>query len=436
MDVVKVIGGGLAGSEAAWQLAQRGIRVQLYEMRPGKLTPAHHTACLAELVCSNSFRSERMENAAGLLKEEMRQLGSLIIQCADNNRVPAGGALAVDRDSFAREVTERISSHPNIQLNIKEIESIPDGYVIIATGPLTSEKLSDSIKEMLDDGYLYFYDAAAPIIAADSIDTDIVFKASRYGRGGAHYLNCPLNKNEYNEFWSELVNAETVPIKDFENLKVFEGCMPIEVMAGRGKDTILFGPMKPVGLIDPRTNKQPYAVAQLRQDNKEGTLYNMVGFQTNLKWREQKRVFSMIPGLQNAEFMRYGVMHRNTFINSPRILNPTLQLKSNPGVFFAGQITGVEGYIESAASGIVAGINMDCVIRNKSTIIFPKETAIGALLNYISNSSISNFQPMHVNFGIMPPLENKVRNKRERNQMISARALDILRKIMKNEQNC
>jgi len=437
MKEVNIIGGGLAGSEAAWQLAQRGVKVKLYEMRPDKLTPAHHTEYLAELVCSNSFRSNQLENAAGLLKEEMRQLGSIIIESADNNRVPAGGALAVDRESFAREITNKISSHENIQLIIEEVEVIPhDEFVIIATGPLTSEKLTDSIREMLNADYLYFYDAAAPIITSESIDMEVVFKASRYGKGGAHYLNCPMDEYEYNRFWIELINAEVSPLKKFENMKVFEGCMPVEVMAHRGRDTLLYGPLKPVGLINPRTGKQAYAVVQLRQDNLEGTLYNMVGFQTNLKWGEQKKVFSLIPGLENAEFVRYGVMHRNTYINSPDVLKSTLQLRSNPGIFFAGQITGVEGYIESAASGLVAGINTYLVQNGKSPIIFPKETAIGSLLNYISTGSVSDFQPMHVNYGILPPLEKRVRNKRERNKMLSARALDTLKKINVNRENC
>ncbi len=429
MDAVKVIGGGLAGSEAAWQLALRGMEVQLYEMRPEKFTPAHHTAHFAELVCSNSFRSVGMENAAGLLKEEMRQLGSLIMECADRNRVPAGGALAVDRESFSGEVTARLHGHPKITIIHEEVEAIPDGNVVIASGPLTSEPLTESIKKTVNAGCLYFYDAAAPIITYESINKDIAFRASRYGKGGAHYLNCPMNEAEYDRFWTELVNAEVSPLKPFENLKVFEGCMPVEVMAGRGRNTLIFGPLKPVGLIDPRTGKRPFAVVQLRQDNKEGSLYNMVGFQTNLKWGEQRRVFSMIPGLEKAEFVRYGVMHRNTYINSPRVLNATLQSRLNPRLFFAGQITGVEGYIESAATGIVAGINMYRVLKNKAPVILPRETAIGALLSYISDESISSFQPMHVNFGIMPPLEGKIRDKKKRNQRLSARALEMIKTI-------
>lgn len=439
MEAVKVIGGGLAGSEAAWQLAKRGVRVKLYEMRPAKLTPAHRTGYLAELVCSNSLRADRLENAAGLLKEEMRRLNSIIIECADNHRVPAGAALAVDRESFAQEVTRRVANHPNIEVIRQEVEEIPEGHVIIATGPLTSERLSNSIRELLDAGYLYFYDAAAPIITAESIDMEKVFRASRYGKGGAHYLNCPMDQEEYYRFWEELVNARTHQIKEFEDVKVFEGCMPIEVMAKRGKDTLLYGPLRPVGLIDPNTGKQPYAVVQLRQDNREGTLYNMVGFQTNLKWGEQKRVFSLIPGLENAEFVRYGVMHRNTFINSPRVLNPTLQLKLDRKIFFAGQITGVEGYIESAAAGLVAGINMYRVYNGKTPVVFPKETAIGALLGYISDSSISDFQPMNINFGLLPTLEKRIKDKRVRNLRLSERALDTLEKFKREwglENNC
>jgi methylenetetrahydrofolate--tRNA-(uracil-5-)-methyltransferase len=429
MEVVKIVGGGLAGSEAAWQLAERGIKVKLYEMRPSKLTPAHHTGYFAELVCSNSLRSDRLENAAGLLKEELRRMGSLIIRCADDNRVPAGAALAVDREGFARQVTELILSHPNIEVVREEVEEIPKGYTIIATGPLTSDKLSESIKGAIQANYLYFYDAAAPIVAAESIDRELIFKASRYGKGGNHYLNCPFTEEEYNRFWEQLVKAEVHPVKEFEKLKVFEGCMPIEVMAKRGKDTLLYGPLKPVGLIDPRTGKQPYAVAQLRQDNLEGTLYNLVGFQTNLKWGEQKRVFGMIPGLKNAEFVRYGVMHRNTYINSTKVLLPTLQLKTDAKLLFAGQITGVEGYIESTACGLVAGINMYKIVREQSPLIFPQQTAIGSLLHYITRPGVSSFQPMNVNFGLLPPLEKRIKNKLERNRMLSERALTALKKF-------
>jgi len=429
-DQVIVIGGGLAGSEAAWQLAVRGIKVRLYEMRPVNTTPAHHTSKLGELVCSNSLRSNQMENAVGLLKEEMRKLGSLIMECADNKALPAGGALAVDREGFSQEITDKISSHPNIELIREEILEIPqDEYVIVATGPLTSEKLSGSIGRMMDNDYLYFYDAAAPIVAYDSIDHEKVFRASRYDKGDSDYINCPMTEEEYNRFYNELINAEVAPIKSFEKEVVFEGCMPVETMARRGHQTLLFGPLKPVGLIDPRTGKLPYAVVQLRQDNKEGTLYNIVGFQTHLKWGEQKRVFSMITGLENAEFARYGVMHRNTYINSPKVMKPTLQFHNNDKLFFAGQVTGVEGYVESASSGLVAGINMSRVFKGQEPVVFPATTAHGALCRYITDSTNKNFQPMNVNFGIFPQPEYRIRNKKEKSSYYANRALMDLEKF-------
>jgi methylenetetrahydrofolate--tRNA-(uracil-5-)-methyltransferase len=419
---VRVIGGGLAGCEAAWQLANRGIKVDLYEMRPQVMTPAHTTSNLAELVCSNSLRSDRLENAVGLLKEEMRRLNSLIIKAADLNRLPAGGALAVDRDSFSRYITDTVGNHPNIQVHYQEIKEIPDsGYTIVATGPLSSSGISGAIAQLMKEEYLYFYDAAAPIVTLESLDKGKVFKASRYGRGD-DYLNCPMNKEEYARFWNELVNAEVVTLRDFEN-RVFEGCMPVEVMAKRGMDTLRFGPMKPVGLVDPRTGEEPYAVVQLRQDNHEATLYNLVGFQTNLKFGEQRRVFSLIPGLENADFIRYGVMHRNTFINSPRLLDSFYRMRENNRIYFAGQITGVEGYVESASSGLVAGYHLAGTLHGEQIAQFPSTTAIGALARYISNPTIGDFQPMNVNFGIMEPLEKRVRNKQQRNRSIAERAL-------------
>lgn len=433
---VKVIGGGLAGCEAAWQIANSGIKVQLYEMRPKKMTPAHHTGLFAELVCSNSLRSNQLENAVGLLKEELRMLKSLIIESADKNIVPAGGALAVDRDKFSIYINDKIKSHPNIEIINEEVTFIPeDEYTIIATGPLTSDNLSESIREYLGEDYLYFYDAAAPIVAYDSIDMDKAYKASRYGKGDDDYINCPMNKDEYENFYKELIGAETAELKCFENETVFEGCMPVEIMALRGPMTLLFGPLKPVGLLNPKTGEQPYAVVQLRQDNREGTLYNIVGFQTHLKWPEQKRVFSLIPGLENAEFIRYGVMHRNTFINSPRILKSTLQTIRNSKLMFAGQITGVEGYVESTSSGMVAGINMSRIIQGKEAIEFPKTTAHGSLCSYITDRTIKNFQPMNVNFGIFEPLKIKYRNKQEKNREYSKIALEELDNIIKNFEN-
>lgn len=430
---ILVIGAGLAGSEAAWQAAEMGIKVQLIEMRPVQMTPAHHTSNFAELVCSNSLRSDSLANAVGLLKEEMRQFNSLIMQCADEHKVPAGGALAVDREKFSQKVTDMICQHPNITLLRDEFKDIPQGKpVIIATGPLTSENMAMAIKEILGQEYFYFYDAAAPIVYAESLNYDKVFRASRYGKGDDDYLNCPMNEEEYNNFWRELINAQGHTPKEFEKEIFFEGCMPVEVMAARGPQTLLFGPLKPVGLRDPRTEKRPYAVVQLRQDNADGTLYNIVGFQTHLTWSEQKRVFSMIPGLENAEFARFGVMHRNTFINSPRVLKPTLQCKSRDDLFFAGQITGVEGYIESAAMGLVAGINGARFCKGQEPLVFPLETAHGALCHYITTANADNFQPMNITFGLLPPLEEKIKDKKMRNSQISKRALDRINKLVHN----
>jgi len=433
-DKVIVIGAGLAGSEAAWQLAKRGIKVRLYEMRPVVNTPAHHTDKFGELVCSNSLRSNQLENAVGLLKEEMRRLGSLIMECADSKALPAGGALAVDREGFSQEITDRITGNSNIEIIREEVTSIPENeYVIVATGPLTSEKLSFSIGSMMDNDYLYFYDAAAPIVTYELINKDKVFMASRYDKGDSDYINCPMTEEEYVSFHKELVNAETAPLKSFEKEVVFEGCMPVETMAKRGLQTLLFGPLKPVGLTDPRNGKQPYAVVQLRRDNKEGTLYNIVGFQTHLKWGEQKRVFGMIPGLENAEFVRYGVMHRNTFINSPKVMRPTLQFHNNEKLFFAGQMTGVEGYVESASSGLVAGINMARIINDMEPVVFPETTAHGALCRYITDRTIKTFQPMNVNFGIFPQPEYRIRNKKEKSSYYAERALKDLEKFIQEQ---
>lgn len=435
MEKVKVIGAGLAGSEAAWQIAEQGVDVILYEMRPVRSTPAHHTDKFAELVCSNSLRANALTNAVGILKEEMRQLSSVIIQAADNCAVPAGGALAVDRHEFAGAVTERIRNHPRIEVRNEEITEIPEGIVVIATGPLTSPDLSKRLQELTGEGYLYFYDAAAPILEKESIDMEKVFLASRYDKGEAAYLNCPMDEKEFNAFYDALITAEEVPLKEFEKQVFFEGCMPIEVMAKRGKQTLLFGPMKPVGLTDPRTGKQPFAVVQLRQDNSAGTLYNIVGFQTHLKWPEQKRVFGMIPGLENAEIVRYGVIHRNTFINSPRLLQPTYQYKARNTLFFAGQMTGVEGYVESAASGLTAGVNAGRFARGLEPVVFPKETAIGSMAHYITTANPDNFQPMNANFGLFPPLEKKVRNKKERYEQYAQRALDKIQNFSQNLHN-
>ncbi|MFD1407608.1 FADH(2)-oxidizing methylenetetrahydrofolate--tRNA-(uracil(54)-C(5))-methyltransferase TrmFO [Kroppenstedtia eburnea] len=420
---VTVIGAGLAGSEAAWQLARRGVSVRLVEMRPVKQTPAHHTGQFAELVCSNSLRSNELTNAVGILKEEMRQLDSLIIGCADTHAVPAGGALAVDREGFSGCVTERLRNHEKVEVVGEEVGEIPDGITVIATGPLTTDALSREIRKLTGEEHLYFYDAAAPIVEKDSIDMDKAFIASRYGKGEAAYINCPMTEAEFNRFYEALVEAEVSPLKEFEKEIYFEGCMPIEVMARRGGKTILYGPMKPVGLIDPRTGKQPYAVVQLRQDNGAGTLYNLVGFQTHLKWGEQKRILRMIPGLEQAEIVRYGVMHRNTFINSPRALLPTYQFRERKDLFFAGQMTGVEGYVESAAAGLIAGINAARLAMGEAPAVFPAETAMGSLARYITEADPNHFQPMNVNFGLFPPLETRVKPKRERYRQLALRAL-------------
>ncbi|HEX3030862.1 MAG TPA: methylenetetrahydrofolate--tRNA-(uracil(54)-C(5))-methyltransferase (FADH(2)-oxidizing) TrmFO [Bacillota bacterium] len=425
LNIVTVIGAGLAGSEAAWQAANRGAEVTLVEMRPCQNTPAHHTDQFAELVCSNSLRAGGLENAVGLLKEEMRQLNSIIMQCADEHKVPAGGALAVDREGFSRTVTDRVSSHPRIRVVREEARAIPaQGVVVIASGPLTSDHLAATIQQITGQEYLYFYDAAAPIVTLESLDMNKVFRASRYNKGDADYLNCPMNEAEYNHFWEELVAAEKAPVKEFE--KHFEGCMPVEAMAKRGRQTLLFGPLKPVGLDDPRTGRWPHAVVQLRQDNSAATLYNLVGFQTNLKWPEQRRVFSLIPGLEQAEFVRYGVMHRNTFINSPQLLDSSYRLRKEPRLLFAGQITGVEGYIESAASGLVAGLNAARQAAALEPLVFPPETALGAHAQYISTTDAKHFQPMNITFGLLPPLPERIRDKKLRNRTISERALASL----------
>ena len=433
MKKVMVIGAGLAGSEAAWQLAERGIPVQLIEMRPSKKSPAHHTDQFAELVCSNSLRAAGLTNAVGILKEEMRRLDSLIMKAADANRVPAGGALAVDRDGFSQYITQVLENHPLVEICRTEQLEIPkEGIVIVASGPLTSEALSESIKELTGDESLYFYDAAAPIVEADSINFDKVFRQSRYQKGdGDDYLNCPMYEDEYQKFYEALVGAELAPRKEFEPLKLFEGCMPVEELARRGKDTIRFGPLKPVGILDPATGKRPYAVVQLRQENLEGSLYNLVGFQTHLKWPEQKRVFRMIPGLENAEFSRYGVMHRNTFIESPRLLLATLQLRTDQRIFFAGQMTGVEGYIESAASGLAAGINAALLVQEKEPVVFPNEMAMGSLFNYITTFTGKSFQPMNATLGLFPPLDPPVRDKKLRASLLSERSFGILSQFRK-----
>ena len=429
-----VIGGGLAGCEAAWQLAKRKIEVTLYEMKPKMKTPAHHLDLLGELVCSNSLRADTLENGAGLLKAEMRLLGSLVTECADKTKVPAGGALAVDRVSFAQMMTEKIKENPYITVIEEEITEIPDDEcVIIATGPLTSDKLSQKIGEFFGNDYMYFYDAAAPIVTLESIDMTKVYRKARYDKGTADYINCPMTKEQYEAFYNELINAECAKLKEFENDKVFEGCMPVEVMAKRGPHTLTFGPLKPVGLNHPETNESYYAVVQLRQDNKEGTLFNIVGFQTHLTFPEQKRVFSMIPGLENAEFMRYGVMHRNTYIHSPKALKPTYETVKRKGLFFAGQMTGVEGYVESASSGIVAGINAARFLEGKESVVFPTTTATGALGNYISTFAGDDFQPMNINFGIIDGLNERIKNKRERYGKISERALSVMKDIIERE---
>jgi methylenetetrahydrofolate--tRNA-(uracil-5-)-methyltransferase len=428
--VVNVIGAGLAGSEAAWQLAKRDIPVRLYEMRPVKQTPAHHTSQFAELVCSNSLRANTLTNAVGVLKEEMRLLDSVIIQSADDCAVPAGGALAVDRHEFAAKVTDRVKNHPNVTVINEEATIIPEGLTVIATGPLTSEALSEQLQELTGEDYLYFYDAAAPIIEKDSIDMDKVYLKSRYDKGEAAYLNCPMSEEEFDLFYNALITAETAPIKAFEKEVFFEGCMPIEEMAQRGRKTMLFGPMKPVGLEDPRTGKKPFAVVQLRQDDAAGTLFNIVGFQTHLKWGAQKDVLQLIPGLEHAEIVRYGVMHRNTFINSPKVLKATYQFNSREDLFFAGQMTGVEGYVESAASGLIAGINAARIFTGKEPVQFPIETAIGSMANYITTTNSKNFQPMNANFGLFPDLPEKIRKKQERNEQHAKRALESVQNFM------
>jgi methylenetetrahydrofolate--tRNA-(uracil-5-)-methyltransferase len=427
---VNVIGAGLAGSEAAWQIAKRGVKVNLYEMRPKVQTPAHHTDKFAELVCSNSLRANTLTNAVGVLKEEMRMLDSVIIQSADECSVPAGGALAVDRHEFAAKVTERVKNHPNVTVYNEEIVDILDGPTIIATGPLTSKSLSEKLRTLTGEDYLYFYDAAAPILEKDSIDMEKVYLKSRYDKGEAAYLNCPMTEEEFNTFYDALIEAETVPLKEFEKEVFFEGCMPIEVMANRGKKTMLFGPLKPVGLEDPKTGKIPYAVVQLRQDDAAGTLYNIVGFQTHLKWGPQKEIIQLIPGLENAEIVRYGVMHRNTIINSPNLLKPTYQYKERNDLFFAGQMTGVEGYVESAASGLVAGLNAARVLLGEEPIVFPHETAIGSMARYITTANSKNFQPMNANFGLFPELGKKIRNKQERNEQHAKRALETIQNFV------
>ncbi|MCM3600200.1 FADH(2)-oxidizing methylenetetrahydrofolate--tRNA-(uracil(54)-C(5))-methyltransferase TrmFO [Robertmurraya korlensis] len=429
---VNVIGAGLAGSEAAWQLAKRGIKVRLYEMRPVKQTPAHHTDKFAELVCSNSLRANNLTNAVGVLKEEMRKLDSVIIASADACAVPAGGALAVDRHEFAAHVTDKVKNHPNVTVINEEITEIPEGPTVIATGPLTSPALSAKLQELTGEEYLYFYDAAAPIIEKESIDMDKVYLKSRYDKGEAAYLNCPMTEEEFDRFYDALVSAETVPLKEFEKEIFFEGCMPIEVMASRGKKTMLFGPMKPVGLEDPKTGKRPFAVVQLRQDDAAGTLYNIVGFQTHLKWGPQKEVLQLIPGLENAEIVRYGVMHRNTFINSPKVLEPTYQFKDRKDLFFAGQMTGVEGYVESAASGLVAGLNAARLVQGEELVVFPGETAVGSMARYITSASAKNFQPMNANFGLFPELPTKIRGKKERAEYHANRALETIQNFVKN----
>ena len=425
MNTVTVLGAGLAGSECAWQLAQRGIHVKLVEMRPEKSTPAHVTGSFAELVCSNSLRSDELSNAVGLLKAEMRKMGSLIMESADKNAVPAGGALAVDRTGFSAYITKKLEEHPNVEIVRAEATEIPDGEVVIATGPLSSDAIADEIMKLCPDSDLHFYDAVAPIVTLESVDMDSAFFASRYDKGTADYVNCPMNKDEYLAFWQELCSAKEAEIHGFDDSGVFEGCMPVEVMARRGEDTLRYGPMKPVGIRDPRTGKEAYAVVQLRKENEEGTMYNLVGFQTHLTWGEQRRVFRMIPGLENAEFLRYGVMHRNTFLCSPELLDADYSLREQRNLFFAGQMTGVEGYIESAASGFVAGVNAALRAKGKESFLFPETMMTGAMAYYISHGDKTLFQPMNANFGVMPPLEYKVKGgKRFRNEALARRALE------------
>ena len=433
MRTVTVLGAGLAGSECAWQLARRGVRVRLVEMKPNKMTPAHSSPLFAELVCSNSLRSDELSNAVGLLKAEMRKMGSLIMASADQNRVAAGGALAVDREGFSRTITEKLRSHPNVEIIEAEAREIPEGEVVIATGPLSSDAIAEKIAALCPDSDLHFYDAVAPIVTLESVDMDSAFFASRYDKGTADYVNCPMDKEEYLAFVKELVSAKEAEIHGFDDGGVFEGCMPVEVMARRGVDTLRYGPLKPVGLKDPRTGKENYAVVQLRRDNADGTIYNMVGFQTHLTWGEQKRVFSMIPALRNAEFVRYGVMHRNTYLNSPRLLDRYYRLRSEPRISFAGQMTGVEGYVESAASGMLVGIETAARVLGLPPVDFPQETAIGALGLYISGGSVGDFQPMNINFGIITPLDHRVKGKRNKNAAISARSLEIIDRLIEGE---
>lgn len=431
---ITVIGAGLAGSEAAWQLAERGVMVNLFEMRPTKTTPAHQTDQFAELVCSNSLRGAAIENAVGLLKEEMRRLGSLIISAADRNAVPAGGALAVDRELFSSEITKRLEEHPNVCIHREEVRMIPQaGITVVASGPLTSDDLAEDILRLTGEQALAFYDAAAPIVTLESIDFDKAFWASRYDKGEADYLNCPMTREEYDSFYKALIEAEMAEVQGFEQGQVFEGCLPVEVMAKRGPQTLTFGPLKPVGLVDPRTGIRSYAVVQLRKENQAGTLFNLVGFQTHLKWGEQKRVFSLIPGLEKAEFVRYGVMHRNTFLNAPKVLKADFSLRLKPELFFAGQMTGVEGYVESAASGLLAGLNAWRRLSQMNTLVFPPETTLGGLARHLEGSPSQSFQPMNINFGLLPPLTERIRDKRVKNTKISERALATLNEFCVRE---
>ena len=432
MEPVIVIGAGLAGSEAAWQLAQRGIPVELREMKPEKMTPAHHSGDFGELVCSNSLRSDQLENAVGLLKEELRRCGSLIMACADAHRVEAGGALAVDRHAFSEAITEKIRSHPKITVVEGEVTDLPaEGQVIVASGPLTSDPLAEAIaRRYPQNGYLHFFDAAAPLVTFDSVDMESAWFASRYDRGTPDYINCPMTQEEYDRFWTELTGAKQAQLHEFDDGSVFEGCMPVEVMARRGRDTLCYGPLKPVGLPDPRTGKEPFAVVQLRKDNAAGSIYNIVGFQTHLTFPEQKRVFSLIPGLEQAEFVRYGVMHRNTYLHSPGLLNHYYQVIGEPRLCFAGQMTGVEGYVESTASGLVAAVELAHRRLGLPPVEFPRETALGALAHYVSDTTVANFQPMNINFGIIPPLGYKVKGKRNKNAALSQRALEALEAAM------
>ena len=436
MKKVTVLGAGLAGCECAWQLAKRGIEVRLFEMKPNKMTPAHSSEYFAELVCSNSLRSDELTNAVGLLKAEMRKMGSLIMESADSNRVAAGGALAVDREGFSRYITDKIKSCTNIELVSEEATDFPEGELVVATGPLTSDSLAEKLEKLCNCTGLHFYDAVAPIVTLESVDMDSAFFASRYDKGTADYVNCPMNEEEYKAFVKELVSAKEAPVHGFDDGGVFEGCMPVEVMARRGEETLRFGPLKPVGLRDPRTGKENYAVVQLRRDNADGTIYNLVGFQTHLTWGEQKRVFSMIPALKNAEFVRYGVMHRNTYLNSPQLLDRYYRLRSEPRISFAGQMTGVEGYVESAASGMLVGIETAARLLELEPVNFPQETAIGALGLYISGGSVGDFQPMNINFGIITPLGYRVKGKRNKNAEISARSLKIIDELMEKEVFC